>query len=402
MNAVFSPCRLSGSVTVPPSKSQLHRALLCAALADGESTLVGVSDAADVASTIDAITALGAAVDRQGDSYLVRGIGGAPTGASHPLSCGASASTLRFVIPLCLISGQEFTLSAAPSLLRRTMAPYEDICRARGFRFQKTDSGFSVRGALRGGHYALPGNVSSQFISGLLFALPLCDGDSELTLTTAPESRPYLEMTLAALAASGIRVKRTIERTFFIPGNQNYHAICQKIEPDLSAAAYYEAFSALGHDVSILGLPVTSLQGDAAYRRDFVRLAGDRPTISVSDTPDLAPVLMALGAMKNGVRLTDTHRLREKECDRGAAMAEELAKFGVKTDVLENEILVSPAAISAPAEALDGHGDHRVVMALSLLLAPTGGTIRGAEAVRKSVPDFFDQLLSIGAKIQFT
>lgn len=399
MIASFEPCTPHGSVRVPASKSCAHRMLICAALADGESALQSLEFSEDILATIDCLRALGADIQLGGSAVRVRkwgDAGGAPT-----LPCRESGSTLRFLIPVALLqSGGVFQGTAR--LLDRGIGVYEALLRdcARFERISATE--LRVSGRLRAGEYAIPGNVSSQFISGMLFALPLLHEDSALTVLPPFESRGYVDLTLDALHRFGVSVRREGDR-FFIPGNQRYRATSASCEGDWSQAAFFFAMNALGGRVQILGLNPDSLQGDRACVKMLECIQSGKAEADLSDCPDLAPVLFAAAAAcGHGARFTGTRRLRIKESDRAAAMAAELSKFGARLDVLENEVIVAPGALHAPAEALNGCNDHRIVMALSVLAAHLGGAIQGAEAVRKSYPAFFRdlQLLGVSVKIE--
>ena len=284
--------------------------------------------------------------------------------------------------------------------MSRSLAVYKEMCLSQGIEFREDKESVTVCGRLTPGKYSVRGDVSSQFISGLMFALPLLPDDSIIDITGAIESGSYLGMTVKALADFGIRISRTDERTIFIKGNQTYKPRTLCVEGDYSNAAFFEAFNSVGGNVAVAGLKKDTCQGDAVYRRLFGKLVRGCPEIDISDCPDLAPVLMAVAAANNGVRLIGTHRLKIKESDRGRAMAEELAKFGCSTEVWDNEVTVHPRMLKTPELPLSAHNDHRIVMALSLLCSITGGSIYGAEAVNKSFPDYFRKLASLGIKVE--
>ncbi|MBO7404847.1 MAG: 3-phosphoshikimate 1-carboxyvinyltransferase, partial [Clostridia bacterium] len=264
----------------------------------------------------------------------------------------------------------------------------------------RTEDGVLVSGPLLPGEFTVRGDVSSQFITGLLFALPKLRGKSRLRILPPLVSRPYLDVTLAVLEAFGVRIGREDETTFRIEGNQAFRPADLTVEGDFSNAAYLDAFRLFGWKMTVGNLPTLSAQGDRVYREYFEAIEKGCPTLDVTDTPDLAPVLMALGAAIHGVRLTGTSRLKLKESDRGTAMAAELAKFGAAVEAEEDRIFVPPAPLHAPHATLSSHNDHRIVMALSLLSAEYGGEIEGAEAVNKSYPDYFDALRSLGVGVE--
>ncbi len=388
-----------GRVSAPPSKSMGHRLLICAALAEGESRIHGISDSADMKATLGCLEALGAKCSLSGDTVTVRGISMKDARPSTALFCNESGSTLRFFIPLALLSGNNVLFTGAQSLFRRPMTVYEDLCAERGLFFSRDTQSAVVRGPLKSGEFRVAGNISSQFISGLLFALPLLEGDSIIRITPPLESRPYIHLTLTALAAFGIRVEWQDDFTLRIPGNQKYTPREATVEGDYSGAAFLEALNLLGGKVETEGLNPDSLQGDRVYSRFFPMLSRGTPTIHIGDCPDLGPILFAVAAAKNGAVFTGTERLHIKESDRVGAMASELAKFGVTVTEDGDSVVVYPSDFHAPTETLSGHNDHRIVMSLAVLSTLTGGEIAGAEAVKKSFPDFFEKLASLGISL---
>lgn len=400
MIAEFKPSRPFGHISAPPSKSMAHRLLICGALAGGRSVIRGLSDSDDVRATLACLAALGATYTKTGDTVTICGFDPRKQHACPDLFCNESGSTLRFLVPLCLLGGGVRRFVGSRTLFARPLSVYEDICREGGMRFERGEDSLTLEGSLHAGEYRVAGNISSQFISGLLFTLPLLDGDSTLTVLPPLESASYLDLTLAALATFGIEILRTDERHFYIKGGQTYRPTEATVEGDFSGAAFFEALSLFGADVTVDGLSENSLQGDRAYRDFYPLLLRGTPTLPISNCPDLGPILMALAAAKNGAVLCGTRRLKMKESDRGAAMAKELAKFGCSVSVHEDSIVVYPISFGAPKEDLDGHNDHRIVMALATLATFTGGRIRGAEAVKKSMPEYFTLMKSLGVEVQ--
>ena len=404
MIVTFTPAQLSGNIKAPPSKSMGHRMLICAGLASGDSVVRGISDSEDMKATLDLLSAMGATCEKVGDVVYIRGTDPRLASPDLPLNCRECGSTLRFFIPLCLLSDAPMTLIGSKRLMERPLGVYEKLCAEQGLLWQSNpqDHSLTVQGRLRGGDITLRGDVSSQFITGLLLALPLCDEDSILRIIPPLESRPYIAMTLAAMATFGVRATWTDAFTLTIKGGQSYTATSAEVEGDYSNAAFFDALPLLGHDVTVTGLDPDSLQGDKAYLRFYPQLMAGAPTPDISDCPDLGPVLMALSASLHGATFTGTRRLRIKESDRAVAMAEELCKFGVSVTVEEDTVTVTPSDFHAPDAVLCGHNDHRIVMALCTLLVNTGGTLAGAEAVRKSLPDYFELLTSLGARLELT
>lgn len=402
MKVVITPSKAVGRVCAPPSKSMAHRALICGTLA-GNSTIHNLAWSQDVLATLDCLQSLGCSVEQQDDSVKLSGFTLASVSKNAMLDCNESGSTLRFMLPLCLLCDRPIWLRGSQRLLERPLGIYESICAQQGIVFERKEDAILVCGRLCPGHYSVPGNVSSQFITGLLFALPLLEGDSTLEITGTLESASYIDLTLSVMKHFGIKIGKR-DCCYLIPGCQTYTPAKYTVEGDCSNAAFLEAFNYIGGDVQVDGLAENTQQGDRVHKDMFAALSAGRREFDLSDCPDLAPVLFSVAAALGGARFTGTARLRIKESDRGAAMAAELAKFGIAVSVEENAIEVLPGTLRRPAEYLWGHNDHRIVMALSLLCSITGGTIEGAQAVVKSYPDYFDVIksLQIGVSVYDT
>ena len=400
MKVSIHPGKAAGSVAAPPSKSMAHRLLICAGLSRGTSRIRGVELNEDILATIDCLRSLGASCAIDGDTVTVTGTDPRLATPSETLCCRESGSTLRFFIPLALLCGNRVSFTGTEKLLSRPLEVYRQLCREQGFLFTKTGRILQVQGSLKGGTFPIPGDISSQFITGLLFALPLADRDSVIRITTPLESKSYIALTLQALRVFGVKAQWQDSRTLLIPGGQHYHAADMTVEGDYSGAAFYSAMNALGSDITVTGLSPDSLQGDRVYKQHFESLCAGRPEIDISDCPDLGPVLFAVAAAKNGALFTGTRRLKLKESDRAAAMAQELAAFGTRVTVEENSVTVMPEGFHPPERVLCGHNDHRIVMSLAVLLTLTGGEIDGAQAVRKSFPDFFEKLQMLGIDVK--
>ena len=400
MKVTINKCTPSGCVAAPPSKSMAHRLLICGGLAQGKSVIHGIAPSQDVLATLDCLAALGAEYCYEGDTVTINGIG-KPSHTNGGLYCRESGSTLRFFLPLCMFSDEKKSLFGSQTLLGRPLDVYKTIAQRDGIQFSNDGKEISVSGKLKGGEYTLPGNISSQFITGLLFALPLLDSDSTIKIIPPVESLSYINMTIDALKSFGVEIIQEDKYTLHIRGNQSFTPREVSVEGDYSNAAFFAALGHLGAPVSVTGLNAESLQGDKAYTELFRRLDEGTPEIDISDCPDLGPVLFAVAAAKNGAVFTGTKRLKIKESDRGETMAEELRKFGTDVRIEENSVTVIPTAFTTPKEALYGHNDHRIVMSLSILLTLTGGSIDGAEAVNKSMPDFFEKLQQAGAEIHY-
>ena len=398
MMAVFKPSTLAGTVEAPPSKSMAHRYLIGAALAEGVSTFSGVDFSQDILATLDCLMALGAGVRVEGDTVTVD-----PRGfleAQEPvLDCRESGSTLRFFLPLALCVGRPVTLRGSARLLERPLEIYADLCREKGFAFEKTEHAVTVCGSLESGEFTLRGDVSSQFITGLIFALVYRGDEAVIRILPPFESRSYVDLTLSALRSFGADVEFTDGYTLRI-GRARLKSYSGRIEGDYSNAAFLDAFNCLGGRVTVTNLKADSLQGDRVYAPYFEKLCAGTPVLDISDCPDLGPVLMALAAMKQGAVFTGTDRLKAKESDRGMAMHEELKKLGGGLIFGDNRITVPMQHLRYTAQTLSGHNDHRIVMALSLILSRLGGSLEGARAVNKSYPGFFSDIRNLGAEVE--
>ena len=395
----FEKSTAFGEMLAPPSKSLAHRYLICGALSE-ESEIHNIDFSEDIKATLGCLEALGAKAEIRGHTVKIGGLMSSKKINSNKLFCNESGSTLRFLIPLCLLKNEEITLKGTERLFQRDLSVFEGICASQGMDFVKTEDSVTVKGLLMSGRYTVRGDISSQFISGLMFALPLLSGESVIDITGKSESSSYLNITLKTLGDFGVRISKIDENTMYITGGQSYKNRKLTVEGDYSNAAFFDAFNLIGGNVAVKGLNEDSTQGDKAYKEFYPQLLKGKPEIDISDCPDLGPVLMALAAALNGAVFTGTHRLKIKESDRGMAMAEELAKFGCKVDVEEDRIEVFPCKLQKPILPLSGHNDHRIVMAVSLLCTLTGGKIYGAEAVAKSLPDFFERLRKLGIKLK--
>lgn len=399
MKATIIPGKAEGTVLAPPSKSMAHRMLMGAGLSEGISVIQNIDLSEDIKATLGILEALGSEYAIEGRTVTMKGIGGKKIEVSRVLDTKESGSTLRFFIPILLSGGGKSKLTGAKSLFSRPLGIYEEICKEQGIFFQKTEDSLEIDGQLKATHYKVPGNISSQFITGLLYALPLLKGDSVLEVIPPVESKAYIEMTLEALEAYGIQVDRK-ENTYYIAGDQKYHAVNGMVEGDYSNAAFLDAFNLIGGHVQVEGLKEDSLQGDKIYHSYYQALMSDNPVIDLAECPDLGPILIGMAAANGGAIFTGTRRLKIKESDRGTVMAEELKKFGIRVEVLENQIVVYPGRLQEPKEILDSHNDHRIAMTLATLCTLTGGTIDGCMAVNKSFPGYYDTIQKLGIQVK--
>lgn len=401
MNATILPSVANGSVTAPSSKSYAHRILIAAALSKGKSVIseVGLND--DIKATASCLELLGAHVSFEKSGIFVEGIHSTHKKKSIELFCNESGSTLRFLIPLSLVFSDTVLFTGSSRLLERPQSVFEKLFETKGCYLEKKGNALVTGGELKSGVYELSGDVSSQFITGLMFTLPLLEGDSEIVLTTKLESAPYVDITIDVLRLFGINIQPT-ENGWFIKGDQEYlpqNVICEK---DWSNAAFLDAFNLAGGSVNVEGLNMESLQGDKIYKVFYKELLKEAPKLDISQCPDLGPVLIACAALNKGAYITGTDRLKIKESDRGLAMAQELEKFGVQITIGDNFIKVPSVKLKAPTEKIYCHNDHRIAMSLALLCSVTGGELDGAQCVNKSYPEFFSDINKLGINYKIT
>ncbi len=397
MIAVFKPSELSGRILAPASKSIAHRYLICAALSGHCCELMDVDYSEDILASIDCMKALGVDVRMEANTVLIDPQGFMKT-VREPLDCRESGSTLRFFMPLALCMGREITFIGSDRLLERPLSVFEDLCREKDFTIRRDSRSITVCGKLKCGDYRIRGDVSSQFITGLILALVYLGGESTIEIVPPFESRPYVDLTLSALCTFGAKVAYEGANKIVIHPS-SMHAQKLRIEGDYSNAAFLEAFNRLGSRIEIGNLSPSSLQGDRVFADYFDRLEEETPILDLSDCPDLGPVLFALAAMKNGAVFIGTDRLKDKESDRGAAMHEELLKLGGGMIFGENSITVPRQRLRYRGIRLNGHNDHRIVMALSVILSKLGGELQGVEAVKKSYPRFFEDLKELKSEV---
>lgn len=388
MLATYRVSKLKGSITAPPSKSMAHRLLIVAAICGKPCTVNNLAYSQDILATIDCLRALNTHIELIGDKALIDG--SAFLGNCDELMCRESGSTLRFMIPLACLSGKEVLFSGSERLLERPLKIYEEL----GFSLHNDGKHLLVSGNLDKDEYVLKGNVSSQFISGLLFALAYRNRKANITVSDSFESRSYVLLTIAALNSFGYRIK-IIDNVISLLESSDIHGGDFTVEADESNAAFLACYK----NVKVLGCNMDTIQGDAVFRDAFKRLKKGYCEIDIADCPDLGPILMAYAAAHHGCHLLNTARLALKESDRGNAMALELAKMNIETEVLANDIYVEPGELKYRS-VISSHNDHRIVMAMSYLLFKTGGTLEGYEAVNKSFPNYFDCIKALGGEVE--
>lgn len=399
MKVKILPSKTSGEVSAPPSKSFAHRYLIGSVLSRGKCVIKNIADSDDISATLSCIEQLGGSVTKDGNIVTV-----IPTNEKQienaVFDCKESGSTLRFFIPVVLATGaKNCTFLGSERLLARGIKEYEKLFENSDVTIKSDEKSIEVNGTLSAGNYEISGEVSSQYTTGMLFALSVLDGKSTLKITGNAESRAYVDMTIKVLKDFGADISEPEKNYFEINGKGRLSPGEFTVEGDWSNAAFLIALSRLLGTISVSGLNENSVQGDRFSSVAFDALDGENAEIDLKDCPDLAPILFAYAAYKNGGKFTNTRRLRVKESDRANVMAEELKKFGANVKVYENSVEIEKTQLKPPIVPLCGHNDHRIIMALSVLAAVFGAEIDGAEAVNKSYPDFFRVIKKAGVNV---
>ena len=421
MKAKVYPGSVIGEIYIPPSKSMAHRAVICAALSNGISRISNIAYSDDISATIDAMRALGAKVEEQGSTLTVEGVSSVSSCSSSLISCKESGSTLRFIIPLFSLTNEQITFVGENRLMKRPQKIYEGIFKNQNLFFMQNDNEITIKGALKPQTYEIDGSVSSQFISGLLFTLPLLCGKSTVKIIPPFESSSYINLTLDILEKFGIEIIRSDEYTFEIDGNQAYKPCDYVVEGDYSQLAFPAVLAAVNHDLTIRGVNKESRQGDKAII-DILRKAGvdikeiddgyiihkskiKGISVDLSDCPDIGPILMILGMFcgsNDTFHIYNANRLRIKESDRIAAMQEGINRVGGKISSDSNEIFIKGGFNYHGKVSLNGAKDHRIVMSFAVLATMLDSpiAITSAEAISKSYPNFFDDLINLNVKVE--
>lgn len=399
MKVKILPSKTSGEVSAPPSKSFAHRYLIGSVLSCGKCVIKNIAYSDDISATLSCIEQLGGSVTKDGNIVTV-----IPTNEKQienaVFDCKESGSTLRFFIPVVLATGaKNCTFLGSERLLARGIKEYEKLFENSDVKIKSDEKSIEVNGTLSAGNYEISGEVSSQYTTGMLFALSVLDGKSTLKITGNAESRAYVDMTIKVLKDFGADITETEKNFFEINGKGRLSPGEFTVEGDWSNAAFLIALSRLVGTISVSGLNENSVQGDRFCTAAFDALDGENAEIDLKDCPDLAPILFSYAAYKNGGKFINTRRLRVKESDRANVMAEELKKFGANVKVYENSVEIERTQLKPPIVPLCGHNDHRIVMALSVLAAVLGAEIDGAEAVNKSYPDFFRVIKKAGVNV---
>ena len=406
MDLTIYPKKLHGSITPPPSKSQAHRLIIGAALGAVSCTVDNIAFSQDIMATIGAMSRLGARFETDTPNAVrVHGMGGRCTAQLPRLDCGESGSTLRFLIPIALGAAGGGVFTGRGRLMERPQKPYFDLFEEKGIAYSLENGVLTVEGSLPAGEYALRGDVSSQFFTGLLYALPLLDGDSVIRSTTALESRSYIDMTLDALAKCGIEVAVDGD-CFYVKGGQTYILTDCAVEADWSQAGFYYAALGVGNDIEITGMNAYSVQGDMKIVPYYLKMlqSGD-VTLDVSDCPDLVPPLAVQAALRgvgNTTYITNAARLRIKESDRLTAVTAVLNALGADIEELPDGLVIYGKDGLAGDVTVSSFNDHRIAMmtavAATRCAAPV--TLLGADCVKKSYPNFWEDYEQLGGDIR--
>ena len=405
MKLQITPHPLSGAITPPASKSQAHRLIMGNALSGGSSTLTAVSNSQDITATLRCMEALGASAQwTSPDTVQLTGCSGHTAPKGQVLDCGESGSTLRFLIPIALALTGDVTFRGHGRLMQRPQTPYFDLFQEKGIAYRLEGDLLTVRGTLTAGTYRLPGDVSSQFITGLLYTLPLLEGDSDIQLTTPLESESYVSLTLDALRHFGIEIVPTLQG-WHIPGGQVYTPYSGPVEPDYSQSGFFYAAQGIGNPLTVTGMNPQSVQGDRVVVEYMKQLSGTGMVeLDVRDCPDLVPPLALRAALRDGqtTKISGAARLRLKESDRLASVTAVLTALGAQIAEHPDSLTIHGVSALEGGVTVDSWNDHRIAMmaAMAATVCRRPIVLTGAESVRKSYPGFWDDYCRLGGLIQ--
>ena len=421
MKVKIYPSKCFGKVNLPPSKSMAHRSIICASLAQGKSKLENIAYSDDIIATIEGMKKLGAKISKEKDSLIVEGIKNFSQLTNSIIDCNESGSTLRFFIPIFSLTDKKIEFRGKNRLLQRPQKIYEEIFKKQNLFYYQDNNKIEIDGKLKSGEYIINGNISSQFISGLLFTLPLLTEDSIIKIIPPFESKSYIDLTIDMLKKFGIEVLFLDDLTLTIKGNQKYIATDYKVEGDFSQLGFFAVLGAINNDLICEGLDINSKQGD----REIIEILKNcgikieelengykifrglpkAYNINLENCPDLGPILTVLSAYGDGeFKIYNAQRLRYKESDRIEAMENELKKLGVQISSDKSNIYIKGNSKYISCNEVFGHKDHRIVMSLAIFatLLDSPLIIEGAEAISKSYPNFFEDLKNLNIKIEIT
>ena len=420
MKIKIYPSKCSGEIKIPSSKSMGHRAIICASLANGKSIISNLDYSDDILATIDGMKKLGANIQCEKDRLIIEGIKSFDNLKDNIIDCNESGSTLRFFIPIFSLTGKKISFTGRNRLLKRPQKIYEEIFKEQNLYYFQDEDKIEIKGKLKAKEYFIDGNISSQFISGLLFTLPLLEESSIININPPFESASYIDLTMEVLKEFGITINKVTPLRLEIQGGQKYRAKDYKVEGDFSQLAFFAVLGALNNDLKCIGVKHNSKQGDKSII-DILKKSGVKIEeieegylihkgkikdceIDLGDCPDLGPILNVLAMYGEGeFKIFNAGRLRLKESDRISAMEEELKKLGVEIETTEDEIKILGKKNYLGNIEIFGHKDHRIVMSLAIAgtMLEKPIIIDGAEAVEKSYPKFFQDLESLNIKVKY-
>lgn len=414
---IITPSKLNGNVKIPPSKSIAHRAIICASLSKGESVISNIDFSEDIIATIEGMKVLGANIKVEKDKLIINGENILKDSNYKVIDCNESGSTLRFLVPISLIEDNKINFIGRGNLGKRPLKTYYEIFDEQEIKYsyeeEKLD--LNIEGNLKGGEFKVKGNISSQFISGLLFTLPLLKEDSKIIITTELQSKGYIDLTLDMIEKFGVTIKNNNYREFLIKGNQSYKPMNYKVEGDYSQAAFYFSAGALGSKINCFDLDLSSYQGDKECIEILKRMGaklienqleslsiihGDLngTVIDASQCPDIIPVLTVVATLSKGeTRIINGERLRIKECDRLNAICTEINKLGADIKELKDGLIINGVKELIGGE-VNSHKDHRIAMSLAIASTRCKEEVIIIEpdCVKKSYPGFWEDFKNLG------
>lgn len=427
-NLVIYPSQLKGEICVPSSKSIGHREIICSGLSCGKSIVDNISISKDIEATIEGLRSFGAKIEeipskfQERCAFSIEGNSGKINLKNNIIDCKESGSTLRFLIPLGILSEEEIIFLGEGKLPERPLEPYFKIFKEKNIFYKTSDEKknlpLKIKGKLTSGKYSIVGNISSQFISGLLFSLPLVEGDSIIEITTKLESESYINLTLDTLKKYGIDIVNENHKRYIIRGNQKYKNIKTFVEGDYSQGAFWLVAGALSNDIKAIGLRSVSSQGDKkiidilknmnanlkVFENEIISSKSKTfgTVIDGSDCPDIIPILTVLASVSDGeTKIINSERLRIKECDRLNAIATELNKMGADIQELPDGLIIKGKKFLNGGEVFCWN-DHRIAMSLAIasLKCKEKLILRGFDCVEKSYPNFWKDFVNLGGKIE--
>ena len=426
MKVKIKPKKLGGTIPIPPSKSYSHRAIIAAALATSNkdkevSRIDNLKYSVDITTTTEIMENWGANIEIGEDFEIIKGNSGIVNPKDEYTQCNESGSTIRFLIPIGLSSNNKIVFDGKGKLVERPLDSYYKIFDEQGIKYSNNNGWLplNVDGQLKSGKYEIEGNISSQYITGLLYALPLLNGDSELKINKTLESKGYIDLTLEILEMSGIKVENNNYKSFFIKGNQKYNPFDYVIEGDYSQVAFWIVAGILGSEIKCLHVKKESLQGDREIIEIVQRMGANveifddyiivKPSqtygtvIDISQCPDIGPILTVLAALSKGeTKIINAERLRIKESDRITSIKTELNKLGANVEEVGDSLVINGVERLTGSAELSAWNDHRIAMSLAIASIKCDGeiVIDEAESVKKSYPHFWEDFKKMGGDVE--